>query len=240
MNYRSNSCTADGYRVYKLYKALKIGTKVPATLEGTVMAYGALLIMALVPIFFGSFRSVDSHKEQVENSERTGEKPETMTSHDAAIHDIVALALSSVLGVWYLFKKHWIANNIFGLAFAINGIELLHLNNVMTGCILLGGLFFYDVFWVFGTNVMVTVATNFEAPIKLVFPQDLMEKGVFGASNMAMLGLGDIVIPGIFVALLLRYDRSLNRKSNFTTFTLVLSHMFLDSSRRSKILGTHS
>lgn len=37
---------------------------------------------------------------------------------------------------------------MFGLAFALNGVELLHLNNVSTGCILLGGLFIYDVFWV--------------------------------------------------------------------------------------------
>ena len=36
-----------------------------------------------------------------------------------------------------------------------------------------------------------------------------------GASNFAMLGLGDIVIPGIFIALLLRYDNSLKRGSNF-------------------------
>ena len=45
------------------------------------------------------------------------------------------------------------------------------MNKVATGCILLGGLFFYDIFWVFGTNVMVTVAKSFDAPIKLVFPQ---------------------------------------------------------------------
>ena len=32
-----------------------------------------------------------------------------------------------------------------------------------------------------------------------------MEKGL-AADNFAMLGLGDIVIPGIFIALLLRYD----------------------------------
>ena len=73
--------------------------------------------------------------------------------------------------MWYLLKKHWLANDLLGLAFAVNGVELLHLNNVVTGCILLGGLFFYDIFWVFGTDVMVTVAKSFEAPIKLVFPQ---------------------------------------------------------------------
>ena len=128
-----------------------------------------------------------------------------------------------MVGVWYILKKHWLANDLLGMAFAINGVELLHLNNVVTGCILLGGLFFYDIFWVFGTDVMVTVAKSFEAPIKLVFPQvsltkvalksfitsvyylqDLLENGPMGASNFAMLGLGDIVIPGIFIALLLR------------------------------------
>jgi len=60
---------------------------------------------------------------------------------------------------------------------------------------------------VFKTDVMVTVAKNVEAPIKLMFPQDLLEKGL-AANNCAMLGLGDIVIPGIFIALLLRYDYS--------------------------------
>merc|ERR1712096_485766 len=67
--------------------------------------------------------------------------------------------------------------------------------------------------WAFGTDVMVTVAKSFEAPIKLVFPQDILENGL-NASNFAMLGLGDIVIPGIFIALLLRYDVSLSRSSH--------------------------
>lgn len=81
-------------------------------------------------------------------------------------HDLVSLACCLLVGAWYLLQKHWVANNLFGLAFAINAVELLHLNNVVTGCILLSGLFIYDIFWVFGTDVMVTVAKSFEAPIK--------------------------------------------------------------------------
>ncbi|PSN50953.1 Minor histocompatibility antigen H13 [Blattella germanica] len=137
-----------------------------------------------------------------EGMAESGEKPETMSHKDAAMFPIIA---SAALFGLYIFFQHWIANNLFGIAFAINGVELLHLNNVVTGCILLCGLFVYDIFWVFGTNVMVTVAKSFEAPIKLVFPQDLLEQGL-SASNFAMLGLGDIVIPGIFIALLLRFD----------------------------------
>lgn len=80
---------------------------------------------------------------------------------------------------------------------------------------------------------MVSVAKSFDAPIKcklllilfdyifkytfnyfrflsplfflVIFPQDLIENGIY-ADKYALLGLGDIVIPGIFIALLLRFD----------------------------------
>jgi uncharacterized membrane protein len=38
--------------------------KPPSTPEGMAVAYGGLVIMALLPIFFGSFRSVLRLKEQ--------------------------------------------------------------------------------------------------------------------------------------------------------------------------------
>uniref|UniRef100_A0A8C5CHA0 Histocompatibility (minor) 13 n=1 Tax=Gadus morhua TaxID=8049 RepID=A0A8C5CHA0_GADMO len=277
--------------------------KFVATPEGTALAYGSLLFMALLPIFFGALRSVTCSK-----SKNSSDMPETITGRDAArfpiiasctlfglylffkvfsqeyinlllsmyffvlgilalahtlsplmakvfpasipikqyqllftqgsgeakeevvnyefdTKDLVCLVIGGVVGVWYVLKKHWVANNLFGLAFALNGVELLHLNNVCTGCILLGGLFVYDVFWVFGTNVMVTVARSFEAPIKLVFPQDLLERGM-DASNFAMLGLGDIVIPGIFIALLLRFDISLKKNSRTYFYASFLAYIF--------------
>lgn len=39
--------------------------KTPSTPEGMAVAYGSLVIMALLPIFFGSYRSVVYHKEKV-------------------------------------------------------------------------------------------------------------------------------------------------------------------------------
>lgn len=38
--------------------------KPKATPEGMAMAYGSLVIMALIPIFYGSFKSVGYHREQ--------------------------------------------------------------------------------------------------------------------------------------------------------------------------------
>jgi len=122
--------------------------------------------------------------------------------------DILSFIIALGIGGWYVSTKHWIANNIFGLSFSIQGVAMLSLGSYKVGCILLGGLFFYDIFWVFGTDVMVTVAKSFDAPIKLLFPKHLFAETL----EFSMLGLGDIVIPGVFIALLLRFDASRSAK----------------------------
>jgi len=86
---------------------------------------------------------------------------------------------------------------------------MLSLGSYKIGCILLSGLFFYDIFWVFGTEVMVSVARSFDAPVKLLFPKSLFASEL----QFSMLGLGDIVIPGIFIALLLRFDAKHSQKA---------------------------
>lgn len=95
------------------------------------------------------------------------------------------ISQNSYVNIFTIFQ-HWIANNLFGIAFAINGVELLQLNNVVTGCILLCGLFVYDIFWVFGTNVMVSVAKTFEAPIKCNnFSKELLKDNIFSKCTLA-------------------------------------------------------
>lgn len=128
----------------------------------------------------------------------------------------------------YFLKKNWILNNIIGMAFSIFGIETLALGEFKVGMILLGLLFFYDIFWVFYTPVMVSVAKNIEGPVKLMFPklkeaieQMRKEKGedneyagkAYDPREYNMIGLGDIVIPGIYVALMLRFDIYLYKKA---------------------------
>jgi minor histocompatibility antigen H13 len=51
---------------------------------------------------------------------------------------------------------------------------------------------------------MVTVAKNLDGPIKILFPRGYNDDT--GKLELSLLGLGDIVIPGFFLALLLRFD----------------------------------
>jgi minor histocompatibility antigen H13 len=146
------------------------------------------------------------------SKQEPAQKPSAAASTDSDVLelnrlDIIACIFSAVFTVVYLYFNHWIASNVLGVCFALQGIEMLGLGSYFNGVILLCGLFVYDIFWVFFTPVMVTVAKSFDAPIKLLFP-------IMNSENNSMLGLGDIVIPGIFVALLLRLDILLNKKNS--------------------------
>lgn len=129
---------------------------------------------------------------------------------------IVGFLMAAGLAAFYSYSKNWLASNLFGMAFALSAITMLHLDSFKTGMTLLAGLFVYDVFWVFGTDVMVSVAKSFNAPVKLLFPRNIFVPQWWAASgNFTMLGLGDIVIPGVMVALCLRFDEHVasNKKS---------------------------
>ncbi|RUS78018.1 hypothetical protein EGW08_014235 [Elysia chlorotica] len=251
-----------------------------------VLAHGSMIIMAVLPVLIGSFRSVSFHQ----NQKISGEEPETISMSGAALapfilsgvlytlHSLVKLQsseqndLSTIFSfilafqaISYIFKpfvsqlvtflfpslnhslskkgeeekkkggllnfkidvahvlnvilsgviallsqdvKHWILDNMVGMTLCAWMIEMFSLNKVKIGFTLLTGLLFYDIFWVFCTDIMKNMALSLNAPIKLVFPVDILENGL-NASRFAFIGLGDIVLPGIFIALLLRFGLSL-------------------------------
>jgi minor histocompatibility antigen H13 len=102
----------------------------------------------------------------------------------------------------YTTTQSWMLNNIIAMVTAISTIEKLFLGNFKIGFTLLGLLFFYDIFFVFGTSIMETVAKNISLPIMFVIPGVSDE----GKPKFSMIGLGDIVIPGLFVSMAHRLD----------------------------------
>ncbi|URE02753.1 hypothetical protein MUK42_33815 [Musa troglodytarum] len=139
-----------------------------------------VVLTACLTVYVGCYRSVKPTP------------PSVTASLEFTRSQVVASVPGTFFCVWYVLKKHWLANNILGIAFCIQV-----------------GLFFYDIFWVFFTPVMVSVAKSFDAPIKLLFPTS------DAARPFSMLGLGDIVIPGIFVALALRFDVSRGKQIRY-------------------------
>ena len=114
-------------------------------------------------------------------------------------------------------------------------IAFVRLPSLKVSTLLLTGLLIYDVFWVFfssyifSSNVMVRVATKTadnpvsvmarrlhlnngrqgqgqETAPRLSLPGKLIFPSIQNTGHFSMLGLGDIVMPGLLLCFVLRYD----------------------------------
>ena len=97
-------------------------------------------------------------------------------------------------------------NNYLAWPIVLSALGILFLESYQAGALLLSGLFCYDAFFVFKSDVMITVATQLEAPAKLLFSSVELDQLVEGKYPFSVLGLGDLAIPGAFVALLRQFD----------------------------------
>lgn len=119
--------------------------------------------------------------------------------------DTIPFKFTSLLGVvlgiaaecLYLYTNTNMLANIIGLAVCYMAFQYVSVTSFAIGSSVLTGLFIYDIVMVFFTPFMVTVATQLDAPIKLTYET---------TNRSSILGLGDIVVPGIFICLALRFD----------------------------------
>ena len=141
----------------------------------------------------------------------------------------LAGAAGAALAAWDVASGHssWVLNNFMACMLAAFFLENLSLSSFRAAAILLGGLLVYDAFWVFGSSaaleallgagsafapekgsVMLDVASSplIEAPTKLLFPAPLSAARPDG--GFSLLGLGDIVVPGLLVAFAMRFDEA--------------------------------
>uniref|UniRef100_A0A8D2AJ05 Histocompatibility minor 13 n=1 Tax=Sciurus vulgaris TaxID=55149 RepID=A0A8D2AJ05_SCIVU len=95
-------------------------TRPPSTPEGIALAYGSLLLMALLPIFFGALRSV-----RCARGKNSSDMPETITSRDAARFPIIASC--TLLGLYLFFKifSQEYINLLLSMYFFVLGILAL-------------------------------------------------------------------------------------------------------------------
>ncbi|KAL4963923.1 aspartic endopeptidase [Aspergillus stella-maris] len=121
--------------------------------------------------------------------------------------DILSVLLSlPAVGYFTLYSKPWWLTNFLGFSFCYGTLQLMSPSTFVTGSLILSSLFFYDIYFVYFTPLMVTVAKKLDVPIKLLFPRPPAPSEAPDAVSLAMLGLGDIIVPGMMVGLALRFD----------------------------------
>ncbi|KAL4794920.1 signal peptide peptidase-domain-containing protein [Aspergillus venezuelensis] len=121
--------------------------------------------------------------------------------------DILSVLLSlPAVGYFTFYSKPWWLTNFLGFSFCYGTLQLMSPSTFVTGSLILSSLFFYDIYFVYFTPLMVTVAKKLDVPIKLLFPRPPAPSEAPDAVSLAMLGLGDIIVPGMMVGLALRFD----------------------------------
>jgi len=127
---------------------------------------------------------------------------------------ILCITVSVALVTAWVFTLSVSLSNVLAVCIAINCIALIQFNSLRTITFILIGFFVYDIFWVFisgsifGSSVMISVAKGIGVsgqdqalPILLTF-------GTFiNGDGYSLLGLGDILVPGLLLSYLFRVDR---------------------------------
>lgn len=106
--------------------------------------------------------------------------------------NILLFSLSMAFNSLYMKSKSVFLANILACCFAVTGLQEIKPDSTKTVLLLLSLLFVYDIFWVFCTPVMISVAKNLDLPIKIVY--------TWGKGKASMIGLGDIVVPGLYLS----------------------------------------
>lgn len=136
----------------------------------------------------------------------------------------VALGVSVVWAVFRNGAWSWVLQDVLGIAIMLLVLRTLRLPNLRVACVLLPLCFLYDVFWVFiqplltggGTSVMVEVAGGGDSheflPMLLRVPRLSGPPIIRG--SYSLLGFGDVILPGLLVALTRRCDIMLASSSS--------------------------
>lgn len=123
-----------------------------------------------------------------------------------SLADILGTVAAAGLVYLNVNAPSWLFGNIMAMCMVINGGRLLKFSTYKIALIALTGLFIYDIYFVFYTDVMMTVAVNIDAPIKLELPRPPATLANSSFKATSLLGLGDIAVPSMFISFLLRYD----------------------------------
>lgn len=126
------------------------------------------------------------------NTQQAKEDIKVLLKEIIRFPNIIFFSLSIGFNALYIKNKNLLSANILACCFAVTGLQEIKPDSTKTVLLLLSLLFIYDIFWVFCTKVMISVAKDLDLPMKIVY---------MGAKGKAsMIGLGDIVVPGLYLS----------------------------------------
>jgi len=139
-------------------------------------------------------------------------------------HVVCFCAAVAMASVWFVLRKTvyvWPLQDIMSISLCLQILNTVRFSDIQVCSVLLSLAMVYDIFWVFispllfSENVMIATATgqghtwnnSTDLPPAEMIPMLLVvPKAVDWAGGVTLLGLGDVVLPGLLVAFSLRVD----------------------------------
>uniref|UniRef100_A0A8C4R724 Signal peptide peptidase-like 2 n=1 Tax=Eptatretus burgeri TaxID=7764 RepID=A0A8C4R724_EPTBU len=138
---------------------------------------------------------------------------------------ILAIACAALVAVWVVFRNEdswaWILQDLLCAAFCLCLLLVLHMPSFKACTLLFCCLFLYDIFFVFitpfitrgGESIMVEVATGpstavtrEKLPMVIKAPRLSPTSLAVCERPFSLIGLGDILVPGLLVTYCRRFD----------------------------------
>eukprot|EP00049_Salpingoeca_infusionum_P021715 m.4274 g.4274 ORF g.4274 m.4274 type:complete len:362 (+) comp4448_c0_seq2:143-1228(+) len=157
--------------------------------------------------------------------------PPTQAHVSAVFATLISFVVTGFIILRWILTASWVVTDFLAFCLCAFFVSALRLPSAKAASMLFVALMFYDIFWVFISpilfqkNVMVTVAVqeapnpvnqlahklsysvnlpSVALPVKIEIPSPIDQ-------SAAMLGLGDIVVPALFIAYCKRVDEAMTR-----------------------------
>lgn len=155
---------------------------------------------------------------------------------------IILLFFCIGLSIFWIIVRNsfhaWILQDFLGVCFCISILKMFKLPNLKISAILLLALLVYDIFFVFitpffsarGKSVMVEVATGHggleQLPMVIKVPKVIKTAMSLCERPYSLLGFGDILLPGLFVAFCHNFDVIAKTKYKVYFITVSFGYAF--------------
>uniref|UniRef100_A0A1I7VGC5 Intramembrane protease 2 n=3 Tax=Loa loa TaxID=7209 RepID=A0A1I7VGC5_LOALO len=132
----------------------------------------------------------------------------------------LAMIIAILLGLFHELKWTWVVNDILGIATCYIIIARTETASYFAGFIFLIGMILFDIFWFYCIDLFSVVTMNSRTPIMLIIPVGKERRPVRTSTV-------DIVVPGIFLNIILKFAEMYDTEVFFLSFYACIFGMLI-------------
>ncbi|KAM3726740.1 Signal peptide peptidase [Dirofilaria immitis] len=133
---------------------------------------------------------------------------------------LLSIIIAILLGLFHEAKWTWVVNDVLGIVTSYVVIARTETASYFAGFLFLVGMILFDIFWSYCINLLTLVTTHSRSSVMLIIPLGKEKK-------FAKLSIIDIMVPGIFLNIVLKFAEMYDTGTFLLSFYAVLFGLFV-------------